>query len=105
MTSRIRPGSANTRGAEPTKARLGCRPAVPARVLTSAPMGAPVLKVAVVGCGKIADGHVEEIQKMPERARVVAVCDREILLAEQIAVRYGIAGRYDRFEELLDREK
>ena len=25
------------------------------------------LKVALVGCGKIADGHVEEIQKMPER--------------------------------------
>jgi predicted dehydrogenase len=63
------------------------------------------LKVAVVGCGKIADGHVEEIQKMPDRARVVAVCDREILLAEQIGVRYGIAGRYDRFEELLDRER
>ena len=62
-------------------------------------MGASeILKVAVIGCGKIADGHVEEIQKLPGRARVVAVCDREILLAEQIAVRYGIPGHYDRFE-------
>ena len=26
-------------------------------------------EVALVGCGKIADGHVEEIQKMPARAR------------------------------------
>jgi predicted dehydrogenase len=35
------------------------------------------LKIALVGCGKIADGHVEEIQKLPTRARVVAVCDRD----------------------------
>ena len=27
---------------------------------------------AVVGCGKIADGHIEEIQKMPATATVVA---------------------------------
>ena len=40
------------------------------------------LKVVVVGCGKIADGHVEEIQKLPELAQVVAVCDLEPLMAE-----------------------
>ena len=43
------------------------------------------LKVALVGCGKIEDGHIEEIRKMPERARVVAVCDLEPLMAEQIS--------------------
>lgn len=32
------------------------------------------LRVAVVGCGKIADGHVEEIRKLPS-AELVAVCD------------------------------
>jgi predicted dehydrogenase len=62
------------------------------------------LKIALVGCGKIADGHVEEIQKMPERARVVAVCDLEKLMAEQVATRYSIAHFYDRFEEMLERE-
>lgn len=62
------------------------------------------LRVAIVGCGKIADAHVEEIQKLPQ-ARVVAACDRELLLAEQLCMRYGVAGQYSRFDEMLEREK
>ena len=41
------------------------------------------LNIGVVGCGKIADGHIEEIQKLGS-ARVLAVCDLEPILAEQI---------------------
>lgn len=63
------------------------------------------LKVAIVGCGKIADGHVEEIRKMPELAEVVGVCDLEGLMAEQLATRYGIAVHTARFEELLERTR
>lgn len=63
------------------------------------------LKVAIVGCGKIADGHVEEIQKMPEVAEVVAVCDLEILMAEQVALRYRIPAHYDSFDRLLEVER
>ncbi|MCU0684595.1 MAG: Gfo/Idh/MocA family oxidoreductase [Polyangiaceae bacterium] len=63
------------------------------------------LKVAIVGCGKIADGHVEEIQKMPELARVVAACDLEPLMAEQLAARYGIARHGADFDRLLAEEK
>lgn len=63
------------------------------------------LKIAIVGCGKIADGHVEEIQKMPDRARVVAVCDREELMAEQLGVRYGIPRTYGDFAALLEKER
>jgi predicted dehydrogenase len=63
------------------------------------------LKIAIVGCGKIADGHIEEIQKMPATAKVVAVADLEILMAEQIAVRYGIPAYYDDLDRLLAREK
>jgi predicted dehydrogenase len=59
------------------------------------------LKVALVGCGKIASGHIEEIQKMPEKATVVAVCDRELLMAEQTAVRYGIRSFYDSYEGMI----
>jgi len=62
------------------------------------------LKIAVVGCGKIADGHVEEIGKIPV-SKVVAVCDRELLMAEQIAVRYGVPNYYDDFQSMLDRER
>jgi predicted dehydrogenase len=64
-----------------------------------------MLKIAIVGCGKIADGHVEQIQRMPELAEVVAVCDRELLLAEQLAARYGIARHHDDFETMLSRER
>jgi predicted dehydrogenase len=63
------------------------------------------LKIAIVGCGKIADGHIEEIQKMPDAARVVAVADLELLMAEQIATRYGIPAFYDDLERLLATER
>jgi predicted dehydrogenase len=66
---------------------------------------AMTLKIALVGCGKIADGHVEEIQKLPTRARVVAVCDREILMAEQMATRYRIPAYYDSYPQMLERER
>jgi predicted dehydrogenase len=64
-----------------------------------------VLKVAIVGCGKIADGHVEEIQKMPGTARVVAACDLELLMAEQLAARYGIPAFYDNLDRMLEAER
>jgi len=63
------------------------------------------LKVALVGCGKIADGHVEEIRKMPARAEVAAVCDRELLMAEQMATRYSIPAYYDSYERMLETER
>lgn len=58
------------------------------------------LKVAIVGCGKIADGHVGELQKMSD-VDIVGVCDREVLMAEQLAMRFGIARFTDDFAELL----
>jgi predicted dehydrogenase len=58
------------------------------------------LRVAVVGCGKIADGHVGELQKMPG-VEVVGVCDLELLMAEQLARRFGLAYFTDDFEQLL----
>jgi predicted dehydrogenase len=63
------------------------------------------LKVAIVGCGKIADGHVEEIRKLPHLASVVAVADREPLMAEQLAARYGISAHYDDVDRLLAVER
>jgi predicted dehydrogenase len=63
------------------------------------------LKVAIVGCGKIADGHAEEIRKLPALARLVAVADLELLMAEQLAVRHGIPAHYDDLERLLATER
>jgi predicted dehydrogenase len=61
------------------------------------------LRIGIVGCGKIADGHVEEIQKNPN-AEAVAVCDLEPIMAEQIAVRYGICNYYSDFDRMLAAE-
>ncbi len=59
-----------------------------------------MLKVAIIGCGKIADGHVEQIRAIG-RGEVVAVCDREPLMVEQLAVRMGIPGRYTDAQRML----
>jgi predicted dehydrogenase len=59
------------------------------------------LRVAIVGCGKIADGHVEEVHKLRPRADVAWVCDREPLLAEQLALRYGVPRHGHDFAALL----
>lgn len=48
-----------------------------------------MLRVAIVGCGKIADQHVQAIARIPD-ATVVGVCDREALMAGQLAERYRI---------------
>ncbi len=59
------------------------------------------LKIALVGCGQIADGHVSEIQKLAH-AEMAAVCDLEPLMAEQLAVRYGVPFHYGNFEQMLE---
>jgi predicted dehydrogenase len=67
-------------------------------------LSARKLRVGIVGCGKIADGHAEVLQHL-EGAQLVAVCDREPLLAEQLAVRFGVPGSYGEFDEMLRRER
>jgi predicted dehydrogenase len=59
------------------------------------------MDVAIVGCGMISDTHVQEIRKIPD-ARVVGVCDQEILMAEQLADRYDIPKYYSNIKEMLE---
>lgn len=63
--------------------------------------GQMTLKVALVGCGKVADQHVREIRKL-RHALLMAVCDQEPLMAEQLAFRYNIARHYCDFERMLE---
>lgn len=63
------------------------------------------LKIAIVGCGKIADGHVDEIRKLGSAAELVAVCDREHEMARQLAVRQGVRGVYDDVDKMLATER
>jgi predicted dehydrogenase len=56
-------------------------------------MGVNRLKIALVGCGQIADAHLQEIRKIAY-TEVVAVCDRQADLAEQAAARFNVPGRF-----------
>jgi predicted dehydrogenase len=48
-----------------------------------------MIKVAIIGCGKIADDHVALIRAQ-SNARIVGVSDREELMARQLAERFQI---------------
>lgn len=59
-----------------------------------------MLKVAIVGCGKIADDHVQAIRRIPD-CKIVGLCDREALMASQLGERFGISCCFSELEELL----
>jgi predicted dehydrogenase len=63
-----------------------------------------MLKVAIIGCGKIADSHASQIQRI-RGAEIVAVCDREPLMAEQLQARFPIGAHYSDVDAMLDRER
>ena len=58
------------------------------------------LRIAIVGCGKIADQHVQAIRRISD-CEVGAVCDREPLMARQLAERFKIAGIFSDTAEML----
>jgi predicted dehydrogenase len=60
-----------------------------------------MLKVAIVGCGKIADAHASQIQKLDE-CEIVAVCDREPLMATQLRERFLIKRSFTDLSELVN---
>lgn len=59
-----------------------------------------MLRIAIIGCGKIADQHVLAIARIPD-TQVVAVCDREVLMARQLGERFGVTGCFSDAEEML----
>ena len=59
-----------------------------------------VLKVGIVGCGKIADSHASQIKRI-QGCEIVGVCDRELLMAQQLYERFPIKAYYRDVTELL----
>ena len=59
-----------------------------------------MLKVAIVGCGKIADQHVQAIRRVAG-CDLVALCDREPLMAKQLGERFGISDCFSDLTEML----
>src|SRR5262245_25564249 len=58
------------------------------------------LRVAIIGCGKIADLHAPQIRRV-QGSRIVGVCDREKLMADQLAERFHLNGSFDDVDRLL----
>jgi predicted dehydrogenase len=63
-----------------------------------------MLRVAIVGCGKIADQHAEFIVHTPG-CQIVGVCDREELMAKQLQERLNVPGCFTEMQDLLDQAK
>jgi predicted dehydrogenase len=63
-----------------------------------------MLKIAIVGCGKIADAHAAQIHRIAG-CKLVAVCDREELMARQLSERLRLGRYYSDVTELLDTAK
>jgi predicted dehydrogenase len=59
-----------------------------------------MLRVAIIGCGKVADQHVEAIRRIPD-CEIVSLCDRELLMAKQLGERFGISACFSDLKEML----
>ncbi len=58
------------------------------------------LRIGIVGCGKIADQHALTIDRL-EGCKIVALCDREILMARQLGERIKVDACYSDLAEML----
>lgn len=63
-----------------------------------------MLKVAIIGCGKIADSHVSQILRI-KGCELVGASDREPLMARQLCDRFPIARYFSDVSELLQEAK
>ena len=59
-----------------------------------------MLKVAIVGCGKIADAHASQIRRIAG-CEIVGVCDKEPLMARQLYERFPIRRYFSDVADLL----
>lgn len=60
-----------------------------------------MLRIAIVGCGKIADQHVQAIRRIPG-CQIASLCDRELLMAEQLGERFGIPSCFSDLARMLE---
>src|SRR6266481_1000895 len=63
-----------------------------------------MLKVSIVGCGKIADDHASQIRRI-KGCEIVGVCDREPLMAQQLSDRFGVKRYFGDLTDLLSEAK
>jgi predicted dehydrogenase len=61
------------------------------------------LRVAIVGCGQIADEHMKAWRNVG--AKVVALCDKDVTLAKTKAEKWGVQRYYEDVSHMIDSEK
>lgn len=60
-----------------------------------------MIKTAIIGCGKVSDKHALQIKRIPN-AELVAVCDVEPLMAQQLAERFAVGRQFTDARQMID---
>lgn len=60
-----------------------------------------MISTAIIGCGKVSDKHALQIARIPN-AKLVAVCDVEPLLTQQMAERFGVEQQFTDAQQMID---
>lgn len=63
-----------------------------------------MIKIAIIGCGKIADSHAAQIQRIAE-CEIVGACDREELMAKQLYERFKIKQYFSDAKRMIEMAK
>ncbi len=59
-----------------------------------------MLRIAIVGCGKIADQHVHAIHRIAD-CRIISLCDQELLMAKQLGERIAVSDCFSDLQQML----
>lgn len=59
-------------------------------------------RIAIVGCGRISPAHLDGLKLIPERAKVVAICDMNEELRSERQKAYDVPHGFGSVQELLD---
>lgn len=60
-----------------------------------------MIKVGIIGCGKMADSHANAIRRIGG-SQIEAVCDSEPLMAQDLSSRFNIGNHFSDVKEMLD---
>jgi predicted dehydrogenase len=63
-----------------------------------------MIKVGIIGCGKMADQHARQIQRIPG-AEIACVCDSEPLMVQQMCERFNVGKSFTNVQEMLEAVK
>lgn len=64
------------------------------------------LRIGIVGCGQIADKqHIPSFKRLKQKVALLAVCDRNESLAQEIARKHDVPGAYHDLSQMLSKER